>query len=39
MGLSLPEHSYHGPDEHFDWGQASGGMKAFERYFDELSRL
>ncbi|MDH5668354.1 MAG: M20/M25/M40 family metallo-hydrolase, partial [Nitrospira sp.] len=28
MGLSLPEHGYHAPNEYFDWGQASGGMKA-----------
>jgi acetylornithine deacetylase/succinyl-diaminopimelate desuccinylase-like protein len=39
MGLSLPEHGYHAPNENFDWGQASGGMKAFVHYFDELSRL
>jgi acetylornithine deacetylase/succinyl-diaminopimelate desuccinylase-like protein len=39
MGLSLPEHGYHAPNENFDWGQASGGMKAFVAYFDELSRL
>ena len=37
MGLSLPEHSYHGPDENFDWGQASGGMKAFASYFQSLA--
>jgi acetylornithine deacetylase/succinyl-diaminopimelate desuccinylase-like protein len=39
LGLSLPEHGYHAPNECFDWGQASGGMKAFVKYFDELSRL
>jgi CBS domain-containing protein len=39
MGLSLPEHSYHGPDEHFDWGQASGGMKAFGRYFERVAEI
>jgi acetylornithine deacetylase/succinyl-diaminopimelate desuccinylase-like protein len=39
MGLSLPEHGYHAPNEHFDWGQASGGMKAFAAYFDELAKL
>mgnify|MGYP003694731951 CR=1 FL=1 len=33
MGLSLPEHGYHAPNEYFDWGQASGGMKAFAHYF------
>ncbi len=39
LGLSLPEHGYHAPNERFDWGQASGGMKAFVKYFDEISRL
>jgi acetylornithine deacetylase/succinyl-diaminopimelate desuccinylase-like protein len=39
MGLSLPEHSYHGPNEYFDWGQASGGMKAFVRYFEQIAEL
>ena len=38
LGLSLPEHGYHAPNERFDWGQASGGMKAFVKYFDEVSR-
>lgn len=39
MGLSLPEHGYHAPNENFDWGQAEGGMKAFVDYFDAVSRL
>jgi acetylornithine deacetylase/succinyl-diaminopimelate desuccinylase-like protein len=39
MGLSLPEHGYHAPNEYFDWGQASGGMKAFAHYFAELARM
>lgn len=39
IGLSLPEHGYHAPNEHFDWGQASGGMRAFARYFEELAEL
>ncbi len=39
LGLSLPEHGYHAPNENFDWGQASGGMKMFVRYFDEVSRF
>lgn len=39
IGLSLPEHGYHAPNENFDWQQASGGMVAFARYFDELSRM
>lgn len=39
LGLSLPEHGYHAPNERFDWGQAAGGMKAFVKYFDEVSRI
>ena len=39
MGLSLPEHGYHAPNEYFDWGQASGGMKAFAQYFSELAKM
>ena len=39
LGLSLPEHGYHAPNEFFDWGQASGGMKAFAAYCQELSEL
>jgi acetylornithine deacetylase/succinyl-diaminopimelate desuccinylase-like protein len=39
MGLSLPEHGYHAPNEHFDWGQASGGMKALATYFAELATM
>lgn len=39
LGLSLPEHGYHAPNEHFDWGQASGGMRAFATYFAELATL
>ncbi len=39
LGLSLPEHNDHGPDEYFDWGQASGGLTSFLHYFDEVSRL
>ncbi len=39
MGLSLPEHGYHAPNEYYDWGQASGGMKAFAHYFKELSMM
>jgi acetylornithine deacetylase/succinyl-diaminopimelate desuccinylase-like protein len=39
MGLSLPEHGYHAPNEHFDWGQASGGMHAFVAYFSELAKI
>jgi acetylornithine deacetylase/succinyl-diaminopimelate desuccinylase-like protein len=39
MGLSLPEHGYHAPNEHFDWGQASGGIDAFVHYFNSLSQM
>ncbi len=39
LGLSLPQHDYHAPNEHFDWGQASGGMRAFAAYFDELAAM
>ena len=37
LGLSLPEHGYHAPNENFDWEQASGGMKVFARYFELIS--
>ncbi len=39
LGLSLPEHGYHAPNEHFDWEQASGGIAAFARYFATVSAL
>ena len=39
LGLSLPEHGYHAPNENFDWGQASGGMKMFVHYFSEIGKL
>ena len=39
MGLSLPEHGYHAPNENYDWQQASGGMVAFAKYFDEVAAL
>jgi acetylornithine deacetylase/succinyl-diaminopimelate desuccinylase-like protein len=38
MGLSLPEHGYHAVNENYDWGQASGGMEMFCRYFHKLGR-
>ena len=38
LGLSLPEHGYHAPNENYDWEQASGGMRMFERYFENLSQ-
>ena len=39
LGISLPEHGYHGPDEFFDWGQAAGGMAMFVRFFERLGAL
>ncbi|MGZ5477940.1 MAG: M20/M25/M40 family metallo-hydrolase, partial [Thermoanaerobaculia bacterium] len=39
LGLSLPEHGYHAPNENFDWQQASGGMVAFAKYFENVSKL
>jgi acetylornithine deacetylase/succinyl-diaminopimelate desuccinylase-like protein len=39
LGLSLPEHGYHAPNENFDWQQASGGMVAFAKYFEEIGNL
>jgi len=39
LGLSLPEHGYHAPNENYDWRQASGGMVAFVKYFDEIARM
>ncbi len=39
LGLSLPEHGYHAPNENFDWPQAEGGMAAFADYFRRLSEL
>ena len=39
LGLSLPEHGYHAPNENFDWHQASRGIAAFLYYFDQLSKL
>lgn len=39
LGLSLPEHGYHAKNENFDWEMASGGVKMFVRYMDQISRL
>jgi len=39
MGLSLPDHGYHAPNENYDWGQAGGGIVAFAKYFEEVSSL
>jgi acetylornithine deacetylase/succinyl-diaminopimelate desuccinylase-like protein len=39
LGLSLPEHGYHAPNENYDWEQASGGMISFAKYFAEVGAL
>jgi acetylornithine deacetylase/succinyl-diaminopimelate desuccinylase-like protein len=39
LGLSLPEHGYHAPNEFFDWDMAAGGMKAFLAYLREVAAL
>lgn len=39
LGLSLPEHGYHAPNENFDWQMASGGMVAFAKYFQNVSAI
>jgi acetylornithine deacetylase/succinyl-diaminopimelate desuccinylase-like protein len=39
LGLSLPEHGYHAPNENYDWQQASGGIVAFVKYFENVSKL
>jgi acetylornithine deacetylase/succinyl-diaminopimelate desuccinylase-like protein len=39
LGLSLPEHGYHAPNENYDWEQASGGIPMFTKYFDSLSKI
>jgi acetylornithine deacetylase/succinyl-diaminopimelate desuccinylase-like protein len=39
LGLSLPEHGYHAPNENYDWEQAQGGMIAFAKYFESVAAL
>src|SRR5206468_6563678 len=39
LGLSLPEHGYHAPNENFDWEQPSGGMRMFARYFELIAQM
>jgi acetylornithine deacetylase/succinyl-diaminopimelate desuccinylase-like protein len=39
LGLSLPEHGYHAPNENYDWRQASGGIVAFVRYFENVAKM
>jgi len=37
LGLSLPEHGYHAPNEFFDWEQAAGGIAAFAHLFERIA--
>ena len=37
LGLSLPEHGYHAPNEYFDWRQARGGILAFAKYLEQVA--
>jgi len=37
MGLSLPDHGYHAPNENDDWGQAGGGVIAFAKFFEQVA--
>jgi len=39
MGLSLPEHGYHAPNEYFDWNQTQCGIRTFVKYFDEVAKI
>jgi acetylornithine deacetylase/succinyl-diaminopimelate desuccinylase-like protein len=39
LGLSLPEHGYHAPNENYDWQQAQGGMAAFATYFQKVAAM
>jgi hypothetical protein len=36
MGLSLPEHGYHAPNEYFEWTQVQKGIRTFVKYFEIL---
>jgi acetylornithine deacetylase/succinyl-diaminopimelate desuccinylase-like protein len=37
VGLSLPEHGYHAPNEFFDWEQAEGGIATFAHFFEQFA--
>lgn len=39
IGLSLPEHGYHAPNENFDWPMAAGGLRAFQKYFEIVAAM
>src|SRR5262249_48213411 len=38
MGLSLPEHGYHAPNEFFDWTQARRGVELYSSWFEALEQ-
>jgi len=37
MQTFIDRHGYHGPNEYFDWGQASGGMATFAAFLEEIA--
>jgi acetylornithine deacetylase/succinyl-diaminopimelate desuccinylase-like protein len=39
LGLSLPEHGYHAPNEYYDWRQTAGGIKMFVSYFNQVAAI
>src|SRR5262249_54627762 len=39
MGLSLPEHGYHAPNENYDWHQAGGGIAAFAKFIEGVGAI
>jgi acetylornithine deacetylase/succinyl-diaminopimelate desuccinylase-like protein len=39
LGLSLPEHGYHAPNEYFQWTQVRGGIRTFVHYFERISQI
>lgn len=39
LGLSLPEHGYHAPNENYDWRQAQGGILAFADYLRRVGEM
>jgi acetylornithine deacetylase/succinyl-diaminopimelate desuccinylase-like protein len=39
MGLSLPEHGYHAPNENYDWHQAGGGIVAFAKFIEGVAEI
>jgi acetylornithine deacetylase/succinyl-diaminopimelate desuccinylase-like protein len=39
MGLSLPKHGYHAPNEYFEWKQVRKGIKTLVKYFEEVAKI